>query len=97
MARYGPSFKSKAVAWLLPPERAAVELLALQGGVGAGALDRWQAEWPSVRPQAKPQEGRRSKELERHLWRLDRALAETLVLLVLSKKVGSVFNKRQDA
>ena len=51
----------------------------------------------SVRPQAKPLQGRRSKELERNLQRLDRALAETLALLVLSKKVGAIFNKGEDA
>jgi len=50
----------------------------------------------SPRPQAKPQEGRRIKELERNLLRKDRALAETLALLVLSKKVGAIFNKGED-
>ena len=157
MARYGQSFKSKAVARLLPPESAAVELVALQVGVSAGTLERWQAEllsgpalgraqtaatrldavittaamnetaknawcreqgvyaaelaqWlasatasladPSkaaVRPPAKPQDGRRIKELERNLLRKDQALAETLALLVLSKKVGAIFNKGEDA
>ena len=29
---------------MLPPESAAVELVALQVGVGAGTLERWQAE-----------------------------------------------------
>ena len=157
VARYGQSFKSKAVARLLPPESAAVELVALQVGVGAGTLGRWQAEllsgpargraqtaatrldavittasmnetaksawcreqgvyaaelaqWlasataslvdpskASVRAQAKPQESRRIKELERNLLRKDRALAETLALLVLSKKVDAIFNKGEDA
>ena len=156
MARYGQSFKSKAVARLLPPENAAVELVALQVGVGVGTLERWQAEllsgpalgrartaaarldavittasmnetaknvwcrehgvyaaelaqWlasatasladpskASPRPQARPQEGRRIKELERNLLRKDRALAETLALLVLSKKVDAIFNKGED-
>jgi hypothetical protein len=35
---------------------------------------------------------RRVKELERELLRKDRALAETAALLVLSKKVGAIFN-----
>jgi hypothetical protein len=35
---------------------------------------------------------RRIKELERELLRKDRALAETAALLVLSKKVGAIFN-----
>ena len=145
------------MARLLPPESAAVELVALQVGVGAATLERWQAEllsgpahgraqtaaarldavittasmnetaksawcreqgvyaaelaqWlasatasladpskASVRPQAKPQESRRIKELERNLLRKDRALAETLALLVLSKKVDAIFNKGEDA
>ena len=44
MARYGQSFKSKAVARRLLPESAAVELVALQVGVGAATLERWQAD-----------------------------------------------------
>jgi len=38
------------------------------------------------------QDRRRIKELERELLRKDRALAETAALLVLSKKVGAIFN-----
>lgn len=39
----------------------------------------------------------RIKELERNLLRKDRALAETAALLVLSKKVGAIFNTGEDA
>lgn len=39
------------------------------------------------------QDRRRIKELERELLRKDRALAETAALLVLSKKVGAIFNR----
>ena len=39
------------------------------------------------------QDKRRIKELERELLRKDRALAETAALLVLSKKLGAIFNK----
>lgn len=39
----------------------------------------------------------RIKELERNLLRKDRALAETAALLVLSKKVGAIFNTGGDA
>ena len=39
------------------------------------------------------QDRRRIKELERELLRKDRALAETAALLVLSKKLGAIFNK----
>ena len=129
-------------------------MVALQMGVGAGTLERWQAEllsgpahgraqtaaarldavittasmnetaksawcreqgvyaaelaqWlasatasladPSkaaVRPPAKPQESRRIKELERNLLRKDRALAETLALLVLTLPLASVPHNR---
>ena len=37
VARYGQSFKDRAVAWLLPPESAAVGLVASEVGMGAGA------------------------------------------------------------
>ena len=39
----------------------------------------------------------RIKELERDLLRKDRALAEAAALLVLSKKVGAIFNTGEDA
>ena len=41
MARYGQAFKDKAVARLLPPESAALEVVAREVGVGAGTLERW--------------------------------------------------------
>ena len=41
MARYGQSFKDRAVARRLPPESAAVELVASEVGIGAGTLQRW--------------------------------------------------------
>lgn len=43
MARYGQAFKDKAVARLLPPESAALEVVAREVGVGAGTLERWTA------------------------------------------------------
>lgn len=43
-------------------------------------------------PQQTKQARRRIKQLERELLRKDRALAETAALLVLSKKVGAIFN-----
>ena len=46
-------------------------------------------------PQATRQDKKRIKELERELLRKDRALAETAALLVLSKKVAAIFNKRR--
>lgn len=39
----------------------------------------------------------RIKELERNLLRKDRALAETAALLVLSKKIGAIFNTGEGA
>ena len=41
MARYGQTFKDRAVARLLPPESAAVELVAREVGVATGTLQRW--------------------------------------------------------
>jgi transposase-like protein len=44
-------------------------------------------------PQQTKQDRRRIQELEREVRRKDKALAETAALLVLSKKVGAIFNK----
>jgi len=41
VARYGQAFKSRAVARLLPPESAAVEVVAREVGIGPGTLERW--------------------------------------------------------
>lgn len=41
MARYSMKFKSRAVARLLPPENATVELVAREIGIGTGTLERW--------------------------------------------------------
>ncbi|HQQ71945.1 MAG TPA: hypothetical protein PLL92_16800, partial [Alicycliphilus sp.] len=41
MARYGQAFKDRAVARLLPPQSAAVEVVAREVGVGVGTLERW--------------------------------------------------------
>ena len=49
MARYGQAFKDRAVARLLPPESAALELVAREMGVGAGTLQRWREEAQSPR------------------------------------------------
>ena len=43
MARYGQTFKNRAVARLLPPESAALEEVAREIGVGAGTLERWRS------------------------------------------------------
>ena len=53
MARYGQTFKDKAVARLLPPECAAVEVVAREVGIGAGTLQRWREE-----VQSRPARGR---------------------------------------
>lgn len=44
MARYGQEFKDRAVARLLPPESAAVEVVAREIGVGVSTLERWRAD-----------------------------------------------------
>ena len=41
VARYGQAFKDRAVARLLPPESAALEVVAREVGIGPVALQRW--------------------------------------------------------
>lgn len=41
LARYGKAFKDRAVARLLPPESAPVDVVAQELGVGAQTLERW--------------------------------------------------------
>jgi transposase len=41
VARYGQSFKDKAVARLLPPESATLELVSKEMGIAEGTLQRW--------------------------------------------------------
>lgn len=44
MARYGQSFKKKAVARLLPPEGASPSVVAHEVGVSVDTLERWRSE-----------------------------------------------------
>jgi len=44
VARYGQAFKDRAVARLLPPESAAVEVVARELGVAVVTLERWRAD-----------------------------------------------------
>ena len=53
MARYGQAFKDRAVARLLPPQSAAVELVAREVGIGTKTLERWREE-----VQSRPARGR---------------------------------------
>ena len=41
MARYSEKFKGRAVARLLPPESAAVDVVAREVGIGSRTLERW--------------------------------------------------------
>ena len=41
MAQYGQTFKDRALARLLPPESAAIEVVAREVGIGRGTLERW--------------------------------------------------------
>lgn len=43
MARYSQDFKDRAVARLLPPESAAVDVVARELGVSTATLERWRA------------------------------------------------------
>ncbi len=42
MARYEQAFKDKAVASLLPPESASLDVVVREEGIGAATLQRWQ-------------------------------------------------------
>lgn len=53
MARYGQAFKDRAVARLLPPESAAVEVVAREIGISVGVLERWRED-----AQSRPARGR---------------------------------------
>ncbi len=53
MARYGQAFKDKAVARLLPPESASLEVVSREVGVGAATLGRWRED-----AQTRPARGR---------------------------------------
>lgn len=44
MARYGQAFKDRAVARLLPPESAALEVVSQEIGIAIGTLERWHAD-----------------------------------------------------
>jgi transposase-like protein len=55
------------------------------------------SENPATESAALKQERRRNKELERELYRKDKALAETAALLVLSKKLAAIFHDGEDA
>ena len=44
MARYGKAFKERAVARLLPPESAPVEVVSREIGVSTSTLERWRAD-----------------------------------------------------
>ena len=48
MARYGQEFKDRAVARLLPPESAAVEVVSRELGVAVATLERWRADAMSM-------------------------------------------------
>ena len=48
MARYGQTFKDRAVARLLPPESATLELVSKEGGIASGTLQRWREEVQSM-------------------------------------------------
>ena len=41
MARYGQTFKDRAVARVLPPESAAIDVVAREVGIGTDTLGRW--------------------------------------------------------
>ncbi len=53
MARYGQTFKNKAVARLLPPESESLEVVSRETGISVGTLERWRED-----AQSRPARGR---------------------------------------
>jgi len=53
LARYGQAFKDKAVARLLPPESAPLDVVSREVGVAVGTLERWRED-----AQSRPARGR---------------------------------------
>lgn len=53
MARYGQTFKDRAVARLLPPSSAALEVVAREVGVGTQTLQRWRDDAQSMPARAR--------------------------------------------
>ena len=53
MARYGQTFKDRAVARLLPPESAAIDVVAREIGIAAGTLERWREQARSRPPRGR--------------------------------------------
>ncbi len=53
MARYGQTFKDRAVARLLPPQSAALEVVSREIGIGTQTLQRWRED-----AQSRPARGR---------------------------------------
>ena len=53
MARYGQAFKNKAVARLLAPESASLEVVSREMGIAVGTLERWRED-----AQSRPARGR---------------------------------------
>ncbi len=54
VARYGQAFKGRAVARLLAPESAAVEVVAREVGVRARTLERWRGRRSQGPPEGGP-------------------------------------------
>lgn len=48
MARYGQAFKDRAVARLLPPESASIQVVSQELGVSVATLERWRANALSI-------------------------------------------------
>ena len=48
MARYSEKFKGRAVARLLAPENAAIDVVAREVGIGSGTLERWRDDAQSM-------------------------------------------------
>ena len=102
--RWTPAARLEAVIATAAMDEAARSAWCREHGLYLADLDSWKQDAvaglgePRAASATEAREDRRRvRELERELRRKDKALAETAALLVLSKKLGAVFHKDEDA
>ena len=84
MARYGQTFKDKAVARLLPPESASVDVVSREMGVSIGTLERWRED-----AQSRPARGR--------VWTAGARLEAVITTAAMNEAAKSAWCREQGA